>query len=228
MRNSWRQRFNNGVAATTASRCLIILALLTASGLAIVPSVSSSGPGSKSIFARSFAKVASDRGAGRALLAARRAPEAMPLFAPVLASITVDRTDDTAAASACTAAANDCSLRGAIAFANSNPATTINIPAGNYSLTTPGPEAFYGDNAKGDLDISGDNTSIIGAGASTTIITQTIAGERVIEVNPNLVAGFGTSISGVTISGGSETSGIGGGGIISGSLNNSLTISNSV
>jgi hypothetical protein len=152
----------------------------------------------------------------------------MPWAAPPIGTITVDRTDDAAGASACTAAANDCSLRGAIAFANSSPATTINIPAGNYNLTTAGPEAFYGDNSKGDLDISGNNTSIVGAGATTTIITQTIAGERVIEVNPNLVAGFVTSISGVTISGGSETSGIGGGGIISGSLNNSLTISNSV
>ena len=32
----------------------------------------------------------------------------------------VDRTDDTAAASACTNAANDCSLRGAIIAANAN------------------------------------------------------------------------------------------------------------
>src|SRR5690242_4644219 len=59
---------------------------------------------------------------------------------PVLAAgtITVDRTDDTAAASACTAAANDCSLRGAAIFANSNPGTTINIPSGTYSLTIDG------------------------------------------------------------------------------------------
>ena len=227
MHYSWRQRFNNGLAATAASRSLIILALLTAGGLAMVPSVSSSGPGPKSMLARSVAKFASDRGTGRAA-AARRAPEPMPLAAPPIGTITVDRTDDAAGASACTAALNDCSLRGAIAFANSSPATTINIPAGNYNLTTAGPEAFYGDNSKGDLDISGNNTSIVGAGASTTIITQTIAGERVLEVNPNLVAGFVTSFSGVTISGGSETSGIGGGGIISGSLNNSLTISNSV
>ena len=44
------------------------------------------------------------------------------------APINVDRTDDTAAASACTANANDCSLRGAFAFANANSGTVINLP----------------------------------------------------------------------------------------------------
>src|ERR1041385_5246019 len=65
-----------------------------------------------------------------------------PAYAPVLASaalagpvIDVDRTDDDASQMACTAAANDCTLRGAIIFANSNPGTTINLPAGTYQLT---------------------------------------------------------------------------------------------
>ena len=40
-------------------------------------------------------------------------------------TITVDRTDDTAAATACTGSTNDCSLRGAVIFANANPGTTI-------------------------------------------------------------------------------------------------------
>jgi hypothetical protein len=229
MRHSWRQRLANGITAATLSRFLIIAALLAVGGLAMVASVSSSGPGFKSIFERSAAKVATDRGSGRARAnVARRAPEAMLLPAPLVGTITVDRTDDNAGASACTAAPNDCSLRGAIAFANSSPATTINVPAGNYNLTISGAEAFYGDNSIGDLDISGNNTSIVGAGAATTIIRQTSAGDRVIEVNPNLDPGFITSISGVTITGGTETSGVGGGGIISGSLGNSLTISNAV
>ena len=51
------------------------------------------------------------------------------MVTPMFAAITVDRTDDIAGASACTAAANDCSLRGAVAFANLNPGTTINVPA---------------------------------------------------------------------------------------------------
>jgi len=57
---------------------------------------------------------------------------------PMFASITVDRTDDTAAASACTAAVNDCSLRGAVSFANANPGTTIVVPAGTYNLAIAG------------------------------------------------------------------------------------------
>jgi len=146
-----------------------------------------------------------------------------------LASITVDRTDDTFAASACTAAPNDCSLRGAVAFANLNPGTTINVPAGTYNLTISGAgEGFNGDDSIGDLDITADNTTIIGAGAASTIIHQTSSGDRVIEVNPFLDADFDTTISGVTISGGTETTAVGGGGIISGSQNNTLTLTNCI
>src|SRR6266545_3512906 len=148
---------------------------------------------------------------------------------PPLASITVDRTDDNAAASACTAAANDCSLRGAVAFANLNPGTTIVVPAGTYQLNISGAgEGFSGNNSIGDLDITATNTAIIGAGAATTIIQQTQPNDRVIEVNPFLDAGFVGSISDVTISGGNETAGIGGGGIVAGSIDNVLTITNCV
>ncbi|MGA9994734.1 MAG: hypothetical protein WBP93_04925 [Pyrinomonadaceae bacterium] len=153
------------------------------------------------------------------------APLANP--ATMFVAITVDRTDDAPAASACTAAANDCSLRGAVTFANSNLGTTINVPAGTYNLTISGAgEGFSGNNAIGDLDIRANNTVIAGAGAGLTIIQQTAANARVIEINPNLVTNFNTSISGVTISGGKETTGVGGGGIISGSQNNTLTVSN--
>ena len=150
--------------------------------------------------------------------------------APMFATITVDRTDDVAAASACTAAANDCSLRGAVSFANTNPGTTISVPAGTYQLAIAGgaPEGFSGNNAIGDLDIAGNNTIINGAGAATTIIQQTQPNDRVIEVNPFLDADFNTTITDVTITGGNETTGIGGGGIISGSINNSLTVTNCV
>lgn len=151
-------------------------------------------------------------------------------IAPMFASITVDRTDDAAAASACTAAANDCSLRGAVSFANLNPGTTIVLPAGTYQLNIAGgaPEGFSGNNLIGDLDITGNNTTISGAGAATTVIQQTQPNDRVIEVNPFLDANFNTTISDVTITGGKETTAIGGGGIISGSIGNSLTITNCV
>jgi len=230
MRYSWRQRFNKGITAARLSRFLIISVLLAVGGLAMVASVSSSGPGSKSILDRTAVKVGSERLAGRTRAnVTRRAPEAMPLLSPVLASITVDRTDDTAAASACTAAPSDCSLRGAIAFANLNPGTTINVPSGNYNLTISGAaEGFSGDVSVGDLDVTGDNTAIVGAGPTVTVITQTTVGDRVFEINPFLVANLSTSISGVRISGGTESTGVGGGGILSGSLNNNLTISNSV
>jgi Immunoglobulin I-set domain len=145
-------------------------------------------------------------------------------------SVTVDRTDDVAAASACTAAPNDCSLRGAVAFANLIPGTTINVPAGTYSLNIPGgaTEGFNGDDSIGDLDVTGNNTAIIGAGAATTIIQQTQPNDRVIEVNPSLAANFTFSISGVTISGGKETTAVGGGGMIAGSVGNNTSVSNCV
>ena len=152
------------------------------------------------------------------------------LTAPFFATITVDRTDDTAAASACTAALNDCSLRGAVAFANLNPGTTISVPAGTYQLNIPGgaTEGFSGNNSIGDLDITANNTTITGAGAASTIIQQTAPNDRVIEVNPNLLASFNFSISDVTITGGKETTAVGGGGIISGSINNTVSITNCI
>jgi hypothetical protein len=151
------------------------------------------------------------------------------MAAPLLATITVDRTDDVFSASACTAAANDCSLRGAVAYANANIGTTINVPAGTYLLTIDGSsEGFNGDDSIGDLDITATTTSIVGAGAATTIIQQTTSNDRVIEVNPFLDAGFVTSISGVTITGGKETTAACGGGIVAGSIANDLTVTNSV
>ncbi len=157
------------------------------------------------------------------------APRMMSAIAPLL-PITVDRTDDVLAASACTAAANDCSLRGAVAFANLNPGTTITVPAGTYQLTIPGGavEFLSGNNGIGDLDVTGNNTTITGAGAAATIIQQTQPNDRVLELNPFLVANFTSSISDVTITGGRETTGIGGGGIVAGSINNLTTVTDCV
>ncbi len=156
--------------------------------------------------------------------------KAIASFPLPFAAINVDRTDDAVAASACTAAPNDCSLRGAVAFANVNPGTTINVPAGTYQLNIPGgaPEGFSGNNAIGDLDITGNNTVIAGAGSATTIIQQTQPNDRVIEVNPFLDANFNFDISGVTITGGKETTAVGGGGIISGAIGNTMSVTNCV
>ena len=58
---------------------------------------------------------------------------------PLTTTFDVDRTDDTVAATACTAAPNDCSLRGAIIAANADASadpSIINLqPATTYNLT---------------------------------------------------------------------------------------------
>ena len=98
-----------------------------------------------------------------------------PLFTT---TFDVDRTDDTAGASACTVAPNDCSLRGAIIAANADPnadPVIINLqPATTYNLTLTNANQ---ENAAvtGDLDITTSlhSVTIIGGGSSgpnTTII----------------------------------------------------------
>jgi LPXTG-site transpeptidase (sortase) family protein len=123
------------------------------------------------------------------------------------ATFVVDRTDDNAAASACTAAANDCSLRGAITAANANAGgDIITLPAGTYQLTLAG--AGENLNATGDLDINDSaagSLTISGAGASTTIIQQT-TGDRAIDA-----IGGDFTITGVTITGGAINGNNGGG-----------------
>src|SRR5262245_17599632 len=182
-------------------RLFAIFGLLVAGGLmfAVLPRSEAAGAGSRNA---GNAERTNHRISMRPELVGQPA-----LTAPFFATITVDRTDDTAAASACTAAANDCSLRGAVAFANLNPGTTISVPAGTYQLNIPGgaTEGFSGNNSIGDLDITANNTTITGAGAATTIIQQTAPNDRVLEVNPNLLASFNFSISGVTTTCGNET-----------------------
>jgi hypothetical protein len=161
-------------------------------------------------------------------------------------TITVDRPDDPAgaaltAASACTAAANDCSLRGALQFANNptNNNTTISLPANTYILSINGTGAVGCDgNTVGDLGAN-QTMTITGAGAATTIIRQTGTGpandgDRVMCMNEPFTTGLIYAFSGITFVGGRDGtaagtgSAIGGGGIIGGELNNSLTLTNVV
>jgi hypothetical protein len=87
----------------------------------------------------------------------RAVPDPSSLTPAFVTTLNVDRTDDTAAASACTAAANDCSLRGAIIRANTNPnadPVVINLkPATTYGLTLNN-AAQENAAASGDLDIT--------------------------------------------------------------------------
>jgi FG-GAP repeat len=139
----------------------------------------------------------------------RTEPEVHP-FAGV--TINVDRTDDPAVSSsgsgaaACAGAANDCSLRGAILFANANANTTIDIPAGTYTLTIGENDDPLSDATQGDLDINGSVT-IVGAGAATTIIQAnfpTADGQdgKIFGVNQDgSHDNIAVSISGVTLEG---------------------------
>src|SRR5262245_44965460 len=102
------------------------------------------------------------------------------LFVPMEALGTVsvvDRTDDTnsAAAQVCSAAANDCSLRGAITKANALAGTDeIQFAAGTngipFTLTLTNVGGLNEDsNATGDLDVT-DSLIITGNGYANTII----------------------------------------------------------
>jgi hypothetical protein len=136
------------------------------------------------------------------------------------ATITVDRLDDTAAASACTAAGNDCSLRGAFAFADANPGTTINVPAGTYLLTIDELQLGSATNT---------NTTILGASPLTTIIQQTLPNRRVLDINPDLAANVVVTISSVKITGGNNPSDhFHGGGIIAGGPTNILNVASCI
>src|SRR5688500_10771549 len=173
---------------------------------------------------------------------------AEPLIVPNApnTTITVDRTDDPSgagltAASACTAAGNDCSLRGAIQFANqpANNNTTISLPANTYILSINGTGAVGCDgNTVGDLGAN-QTMSIVGAGAATTIIRQTGTGpandgDRVMCMNEPFTLNLIYNFSGVTFVGGRDGTAagtgaaIGGGGIIGGEKGNVLTLTNVV
>jgi hypothetical protein len=159
----------------------------------------------------------------------------LKIIALVGPTITVDRTDDAASASACTAAAADCSLRGAITFANANAGTTINLPTGTYVLSINGAGGCLSggeSNAVGDLEIN-QSTTIVGAGQATTIIRQTGTGnaahpgDRVMCLNALFLVSLVYDFSALTITGGRDVStGVGGGGIIGGEISNALTLTN--
>jgi hypothetical protein len=106
--------------------------------------------------------------------ASRAARERVSFFMPVTTTLNVDRTDDNAAASACTGAANDCSLRGAIIKANADltansfvislqASTTYNLTLANATQENAA--------ATGDLDITTTlhSVTIAGGGPSTII-----------------------------------------------------------
>ena len=101
-------------------------------------------------------------------------PHLAPAF---VTTLSVDRTDDVAAASACTAAANDCSLRGAVRKANTaagpDPIVISLKPATTYNLTLSNANQENAA-ATGDLDITTTQHSVtIEGGGPSTIIDAT-------------------------------------------------------
>ncbi|MHB8684778.1 MAG: RCC1 domain-containing protein, partial [Dehalococcoidia bacterium] len=110
---------------------------------------------------------------------------------------TLDAVDARPGDGVCATSTGTCTLRAAVmeAFTHFDP-TRINLPAGTYRLTLGPPEGLgeYPAPSRGDLDLS-RTTTIVGAGASTTIIDGNGV-DRVFES-----AGVNT-ISDVTIRGG--------------------------
>jgi hypothetical protein len=111
------------------------------------------------------------------------------------------------------------SLREAIIATNNTAGQdTIFLPTGTYTLTRAGSAENLA--STGDLDIL-QSLTLIGAGASSTIVNATGLGDRVLEIS-----GTGTSayLSGITVTGGNGSSG---GGILENG-NTSLTMWDSV
>jgi hypothetical protein len=121
-----------------------------------------------------YTQSASSSSSNQHIAVPRTVPETSNLIPALATTFDVDRTDDTAAATACTVAPNDCSLRGAIIAANTNisadpviinlqPATTYNLTLTNVTQENAA--------ATGDLDITTSlhTVTIVGGGSSSII-----------------------------------------------------------
>ena len=115
---------------------------------------------------------------------------------------TADQPDDDISDGICHTAAGTCTLRAAVMQANTFAAqgATILVPAGTYTLQRP-VLGSDGD-SEGDLNLTGTRngnvtTSIIGAGASATIIDGNQI-DRVFSIDPSLIV----VISNMTLRGG--------------------------
>lgn len=130
------------------------------------------------------------------------------------ATFRVDTTTDDASLTACTdAAANDCSLRGAVTAANALAGgDIITLPAGTYTLTLATTDEDA--NVNGDLDVlANSDITLVGAGARSSIVQAgTIGGangngvDRVFDI----LASGTLAVYNVTVRNG-RTAGAGGG-----------------
>jgi len=158
---------------------------------------------------------------GVGLVAANVASAAVALNVTTTADIAANGGD---CGNTSTTVPSPLSLREATCIANNysnTQAVTINVPSGTYTL------------ANGELQlgkVSGSNITLTGAGSASTIIDGNHA-SRVLDLDPSVVGGVTTAISGVTITNGRDGT-FGGAGIIGGSGSaatlDTLSVSNSV
>src|ERR1700752_1080621 len=130
--------------------------------------------------------------------AASRSSVPRPMFATTL---DVDRNDDNAGANACTIAANDCSLRGAIIAANADPnadPVIINLqPATTYHLTLTNATQENAA-ATGDLDITTTLHSVTIVGGGSDGPNATIIEANALNAGSTRDRVFHITTSGVT------------------------------
>ncbi len=143
---------------------------------------------------------------GMVMLQKGKIEPAIVMVAP-LATFTVDRNDDAAAATACTGAANDCSLRGAVIASNANGVgadiITFNIGT-TPQLTLVSGGSFENSAATGDLDVNGSLTITGNAPTTlTTTYTNTCGDCKLFGMNQTgAISGINVGFSGMTMSGG--------------------------
>jgi hypothetical protein len=123
------------------------------------------------------------------------------LLTSFVTTLDVDRTDDNAGATACTVAANDCSLRGAILAANADPnadPVIINLqPATTYQLTLTN-AAQENAAATGDLDITTTLHSVTIVGGGSAGPNATIIDASALNAGSTRDRAFHITASGVT------------------------------
>jgi CSLREA domain-containing protein len=135
--------------------------------------------------------------------------------------VTVNTTADTDGQGACgqssSVTANSLSgtisLRTAVCAVNNSGAGTytIDLPAGTYQLKNSFFGGKYSASSSGELQVgmeNGENITISGAGAATTIIQQTDGVDRVIEADQVGAGGIPLTIQNVTLTGGTCSTGL--------------------
>ena len=149
-----------------------------------------------------YTQSASSSSSNQHIAVPRAVPGTSNLIPPLPTTFDVDRTDDTAAATACTAAPNDCSLRGAIIAANADVSADpviINLqPATTYNLTLTNATQENAA-ATGDLDITTSLHTVTIAGGGSSGPNATIIDAAGLNTGSVRDRAFHITGSGVTV-----------------------------